>query len=172
MSQETKQLRADHNRTVMQNTKKDLVETLGRTSQDFCAHSRFMMNMLWLRNQKNEDITDLKRRITIATNSNPVTIIEIAGPQFFKYRESLKARQVDFFLNKEYMDEIKEVQTVHDVKGDTSSADEVIKTIKTTFSSFKDAEKTIILNKAIEMLSFYTQYLIATKKLAEFKESN
>jgi hypothetical protein len=160
------EIRVEHNRKAAQLSKKQLMEQLSESSQSFCSNLRFLINMLWLKNKGDEDICSLKSRVTMATNSNPMTIIEIAGPHFFKYRESLTARKINFFIDQDFVNDVKEAQKVHDIKGDSSSAGEVIKIIKNTFKSFKEAEQTAIMNKAIDMLTAYSKYLIATKQLA------
>lgn len=165
----SQQLRMDHNRANMQKTKRELIDMRGKACQDFCGHLRRLTNMLWSRNKDNDDINSIKRRLNIATNSNPMTIIEIAGPQFFAFRESLTARKIDFFIERDFEQDVYKVQKTHEIEGDSSSANEVINVIKSTFISFSEAEKTIILNTAIDMLSCYARYLVCTKKLNEQK---
>jgi hypothetical protein len=153
------------NRSKMQKSKQELMNELGKNSTEFCNNLKFLVNMLWNCNKDNGDITALKERLKIAARTNPITIIEIGGPQFFKYRESLRAKKLDFFLDKDFSEDVEATKREHGISGDTSSATEVIQIIKTTFSTFKDNEKTIIVDKAYEMLQTYIRYLMAAKAL-------
>ena len=158
-------LTVNQNRNKMQKSKKELMEELSKNSVEFCNTLKFLVNMLWNCNKDNGDITALKEKLKIAASSNPISIIEIGGPQFFKYRDSLREKKLDFFLDKDFSEDVEATKREHGISGDTSSATEVITIIKTTFNSFNDNEKTIIVDKAYEMLKNYIRYLSAAKAL-------
>ena len=174
MSQQrsVEEMRAAKAHTAYQLDKKQATELYNTSCQDFCSHLRFMVNTLWLKNQRDDDISDLKRRVGIATTSNPVTIIKLAGPYFFKYRESLSQRKVDFFLGKDYKEEVEELATQQNISVELKSAGEVINKIKDTWKTFNEQEKHIILTKSVEMLSQYARFLTASKRLTELGGDN
>lgn len=166
------EVRASKAHSTFQLDKKQATDMYNTACQDFCSHLRYLVNTLWLKNQRDDDICDLKRRVGIATNSNPVTIIKLAGPYFFKYRESLSNRKVDFFLNKDYKEEVEELATQQNISVELKSAGEVIAKIKDTWKSFNEQEKHIILTKSVEMLSQYARFLTASKRLIELGGDN
>jgi hypothetical protein len=161
----TGEIRSEHSLLKTQQNKRELMDILGKSSQDFCGHLKFLINTLWLKNQRDDDIIDLKRRVGIATSTNPMMIIKMAGPYFFKYRVSLSKRQADFFLDKDFKDDVREVAVELEMTDEINTAHEVIKKVKKTWTSFNDPEKNILLTKAIEMLGFYAKFLMATKQL-------
>lgn len=169
MSKPNENIRKDIMHRREQGNRKELKDTMETNAVQFCANLRFLMNNLCSKNPKDDDLIDLKRRLNLATTSNPRTIIEIAGPYFFKYRKSIASGNMDKFVDGDYMDDVREAAQKNDIKGDVESVSDIIVKIKSTWKLFKPAEKQVTTTKIVEMLSFYAQYLMSQKKLKALK---
>ena len=168
--QEQDQIRENHNLRKMQGLKNKLQLEKEDAAKSFCQHLRYLMNCLYLKNKNDDNILQMQERVRIASTTNPITVIETAGPYFYKYRTQLARRNMDFFKVQDFTGDVEEAAKTSEAQVDVSNTPEVITTMRNTWDQFMPAEHNVILQKAIEMLGFVAGYTKADRALKTLKE--
>ncbi len=164
-------LRTERTLKKVQDMRKSLVNQKEESATKFCKNLRYLMNCLYLKNKKDDDILQMQERVRIATQTNPITVIQTAGPYFYKYRNQLAKRDMNFFLSPEtdFRNDVAEANRTNGGDIDVDSTPEVVQKMRETWSQYSSPERNVIMQKAVEMLGYVAQYTKADKTLVSLK---
>lgn len=112
-----------------------------------------LFNLLHSKKKKDADIEKLKVVLMSVKNHIPNQIIELSGPHLWRYREEIYANKIEFFLTKDFNEELK------NVKEDIDHAKRVIQVIKDLWGASNAQEQAFVKEKVREMLVIYANYL-------------
>lgn len=120
----------------------------------FNGHIIYLTKLLEKKNDYNPNIKELQNRVHLATTTDPFILIQEAGPYVFKYREQIRRNDVEYFM------ESKPEDLIDGNIPEEIDANNVIELCKQNWSSLKDDEKKIIIQKVKELLTLYVRYLL------------
>ncbi len=102
---------------------------------------------------------DLKKRISLLINENPLMVIDTLGPYLLEYAEQIKAHSGEFFINKDFTDEVS-----------VDSADEkeqilkLVRIIKKIYANSSITEREFVNDSMEDLLISYCRYLIEKRQ--------
>lgn len=100
------------------------------------------------------EIIKLRDRMTLFTSTQPVNyVIELLGPYFFQYRERIAAREEQFFMRGDFIDE---VNIPSGERRDTIS--HFTSVLAQMYNSADLRERDFVYNKCLTLLRCYVNY--------------
>lgn len=116
-----------------------------------------LFTLLHSKKKKDADIEKLKTILVSLKNHTPNQIIELSGPHLWRYREEIYENKIEFFLTKDFKEELSAV------KEDIDQAKRVIQVIKDLWVNSNAQEQAFVKEKVREMLVIYANYLKVCK---------
>jgi len=95
--------------------------------------------------------------------------IKVAGPFFYKYRESIAARDLDFFINLDYVNQRRDWMELTRGHGE-GIAQNFENAIKTNLTRLKDEDPEFIEQITMNLLRLYSQFILA-ERVTQLKKS-
>lgn len=107
-----------------------------------------------LNNDKNVDA--ISNKIRCALQFDVLTLIRESGPYFIKYKDQIKKKDMEFFLNKDnWEDDIGDADN-----SDAELSHDIINKIKNLWFDLNDKEKNALYDLTDKLLTDYSRYLI------------
>lgn len=121
----------------------------------------FIINAMYLKNQNDWVIADIKRYLGIARREIPIMVFEAVGPYLWRYRAQIIENNIDSLLNDDFYDILNDSLT-----GSPKTLNDAIKTrdnFKKTWIDFSIKEKNELNKIGKRILSNYANYIKLTK---------
>ncbi len=103
-------------------------------------------------------IARAQKRINLAIDASPVTIIEIVGPYLWKYRKEICTGQAEFFMTNDYDTELQESEDAE--KADIAAY--IIPKVKDAWRAAKQPERDAYTETVQDLLDSYMEYVALT----------
>ena len=148
-----------------QTSRKDTIKIMDKAISDFVNEMTFVVNAMFEKNKKDNDIIEIRDGYMVAKRENPDCILKLVGPYFWKYRADITSGKMNDLLKNDYKDDIMEAQGS---LVDTSNFDKIqsiMSKIKRTWHLFTIHEQEILKGKFIKMVSIYATYVGGCKYL-------
>ena len=140
-------------------------ETKDKSVADFVRDMTFVVNAIVLKNKKDEHMTEIRDKYLVAKTETPDSILQYAGPYFWKYREAIRNGKMAEIINNDFTSEIADFN--NSLKDDASfeTINVIIDKIKRTWNFFSESEKIAMIAKFKNLLSSYSTYVMADKAI-------
>jgi len=123
----------------------------------------YLVNCIYMKRKRDDDIAQIKERISLLRTTDPIMLIERSGPLLVKYKDQILKGDVKFFMDNDFQEDIDEQSSQH---GDTGhNPHELMLKIKETWGHFNPAEHNIIIQTVQIMLQKFAQYLFNDREL-------
>jgi hypothetical protein len=148
-----------------------LTDTKEKSVVDFTSEMTFIVNAMFNKNKKDDDIIGIRDGYLIAKRENPECIIVQVGPYFWKYRDTISSGNLNPLLNSDFRDDI----SAQGYMPEVSSYDQiqaVMSKVKRTWHLFTPVEQETMKKKFKFMVSCYATYLGACKQIQIISDKN
>lgn len=128
-----------------------------------------IIKAIFEKNKSDPDMIELMDKFSVVRKEDPILIISRTGPYLWKYKEEINKQNVDFFLRNSFEEDIIQSQQKSQV-AEISELEDIpvlLNKAKITWQKFLEPEKQAIMKKIRGMLSNYSSYTSACKKLGE-----
>ena len=161
VSQEKSGVRnAEKSRKEIQKKRNEYRDIKSKAAEKFCSHLKYLINCLYVKNKRDDEVIQLRERLNIAARTNALLVIETAGPFFMQYRKEISGRNAEFFMNADFTGDI-----AKSTGNKVEETPEVVVKMRNTWSEYKQSEKEDILKKIAAMLKYVATFMKADKSL-------
>ncbi len=134
----------------------------------FIEAFRFLIRVTYNKNVNDEDFAWYQNAYSIAAKSNPIIIIQKAGPPLWDLREKIENGDINYFLEASFDDSFAK----HRDKGVPDEMDhekQLIKKLRVVFHLFSQPEKEEIRQKFIKAIKCFAEYVRFSKEEKAFE---
>jgi len=128
----------------------------------FVDSLRYLINAAYAKNVHDSDFEWYKNAYAIAASTNPNEIIRKAGPPLWDHREEIEARDANYFLKSDFVDDFAK----HRDKGIPDEMDHervLINKLKLVWHLFSESERTKIGDKFNDAIKHLAEYMKAMR---------
>ena len=131
-----------------------------------------LINIACDKNKKNSGLAATKELFRAINATEPSIIVTQAGPYFYKFRDSIRAKHESFFLNGDFSGEIAEQYAIDDDNETFSESEvlEILQAIKRTWHLLSVPEREVVWKHAVSILGSYAQVLICGQKILKINK--
>jgi hypothetical protein len=126
----------------------------------------FLVNAIFSKNKKDNDILRLKDQLSVAQKVSSMTVIEKVGPYIYDHADIIQNKRVSALLNKDFSGEMQTAYTKAGMVLDGDQKDQgmnLISICKKTWHTFSPQEQGVIWNHLQTLLKSYCGYLLALR---------
>jgi hypothetical protein len=150
-------------------SRRDIINMRDTSMSKFNADLTSIVNAVYSKNKKDDEIISIKDKLSIARKENPVGLIEIAGPHIWKYREQIERENISFFIRNNFENDIieasKEIAEITEFEKTSVLLDKA----KSVWHMLLKEEQIHMIKLIKSLLQHYSTYLSASKKLKEIE---
>jgi hypothetical protein len=153
----------------MKSSRQELLNNKDKSMKSFLSDISFIIEAVYSKNKTDSDMLEIRDKFAVARRENPSGLVEIAGPYIWKYREQIKNEQVNFFLDRDFFEDIKEAkQTKGEEIVEMTEFEDVpviMDKVKKTWVMFQKPEQQTLIKKVQSMLQHYCRYISVSREL-------
>jgi hypothetical protein len=149
--------------------KRDTIRMRDDSVRDFVNALNQVISAVYSKDKRDDSIIAIRDKFNVIRKEAPDRVITMAGPYLWKYREQIGEGNVNFFLNCDFEEDIKEAQRDSELAEITefSEIPKLLGKAKRIWHCFTKEEKNVVMNHIKTMLQKYACYVSAEKSLGD-----